>query len=186
MCPENQKLGEFVDNVAHSNGRYGLRLFHNHIPRTKQCAAINYDKDSASYNPPIPAQYKNLVSYKNKRNGAIVERAGAIEWINFKVADNMEVGMEMSRTDDNKQGGWAKITGGLVIGKSENTEEALEKKENQGRILFAYNPDDIGPFVTYIVDSHLQSIRVSATHGEMTVFTESGSSQVEEETGADI
>jgi len=132
VCPENQKLGEFVDNVAHSNGRYGLRLFHNHIPRTKQCAAINYDKDSASYNPPIPAQYKNLVSYKNKRNGAIVERAGAIEWINFKVADNMEVGMEMSRTDDNKQGGWAKITGGLVIGKSDNTEEALEKKSPVG------------------------------------------------------
>ena len=35
--------------------------------------------------------------------------------------------MEMSRTDDNKQAGWAKIVGGLVVGKSENTEEALDK-----------------------------------------------------------
>jgi hypothetical protein len=33
VCPENQKLGEFKNNVAHSNGRYGLRIFHNHIPR---------------------------------------------------------------------------------------------------------------------------------------------------------
>ena len=67
-----------------------------------------------------------MVSYKNKRNGAIIERAGAIEWHNFKTADNLEVGMEMSRTDDNKRGGYAKIVGGMVIGKSENTEEALD------------------------------------------------------------
>ena len=33
ICPENTKLGEFVDNHAHSNGRYGLRIFHNLIPR---------------------------------------------------------------------------------------------------------------------------------------------------------
>ena len=67
------------------------------------------------------------MSYKNKRNGAIIERAGAVEWHNFKTADNLEVGMEMSRTDDNMRHGYAKIVGGLVIGKSENTEEALDK-----------------------------------------------------------
>jgi len=33
ICPENSKLGEFRDNVAHSNGRYGLRIFHQLIPR---------------------------------------------------------------------------------------------------------------------------------------------------------
>jgi len=132
VCPENQKLGEFTDNVAHSNGRYGLRIFHNHIPRENQCAPINYDNTSASYNPPIIAEYKNLVAWKNKRNGAIIERAGAIHWINFKLADNLEVGMEMSRVDDNKQDGWAKIIGGLVIGKSENTEEALDKASPVG------------------------------------------------------
>jgi len=132
VCPENQKLGEFNNNVAHSNGRYGLRIFHNHIPRTNQCDPINYDESSASYNPPIPAQYKNLVSYKNKRNGAIIERAGAIEWHNFKTADNFETGMEMSRTDDNKKGGYAKIIGGLVIGKSENTEISLDIRSPVG------------------------------------------------------
>jgi len=56
-----------------------------------------------------------------------VERAGAVEWHNFKTADNLEVGMEMSRTDDNMRDGYAKIVGGLVVGKSENTEEALDK-----------------------------------------------------------
>jgi hypothetical protein len=33
ICPIHQKLGEFRDNVAHSVGRYGLRLFHEHYPR---------------------------------------------------------------------------------------------------------------------------------------------------------
>lgn len=119
-------MGEFDNNVAHSNGRYGLRIFHNHIPRRHQCKALNYDEDSPNYNPSIRAEYKNLVSYKNKRNGAIIERAGEIHWINFKLADNLEVGMEMSRVDDNKKDGMAQIIGGLVIGKSENTEDLLD------------------------------------------------------------
>jgi|Transcript_33614 hypothetical protein len=40
--------------------------------------------------------------------------------------------MEMSRTDDNGEDNWAKIVGGLVIGKSENTEEALDKASPVG------------------------------------------------------
>jgi hypothetical protein len=40
ICPENEKVGEFRDNHAHSNGRYGLRIFHNMVPRTKPCQPI--------------------------------------------------------------------------------------------------------------------------------------------------
>jgi len=101
ICPGFQKLGEFTDNVAHSNGRYGLRIHNRLIPRTLQCKPINYDTSSPSYNPPIIAEFKNLVSWKNQRNGAIIEQAGAIHWINFKTADNILAGMEFSRADDN-------------------------------------------------------------------------------------
>ena len=32
VCPMYDPLGEFVDNVAHSCGKYGLRIFHGHVP----------------------------------------------------------------------------------------------------------------------------------------------------------
>jgi hypothetical protein len=121
-------LGEFRDNVAHSNGRYGLRLFHSHIPREHPCEPIDYET-----NPPIIAEYHNLVSYKNKRTGAIVENTGAVQWHNFKTADNLESGMEMSETDWVIDG-YAKIVGGLVIGRTDNTEEALDHHSPKGVI----------------------------------------------------
>ena len=98
ICPENSKLGEFIDNVAHSNGRYGLRIFHQHVPRTKPCSALSFDENTQSWgnNEPIIAEFHNLLSYKNKRNGAIAERAGAIQFHNFKTADNILAGMEFS------------------------------------------------------------------------------------------
>jgi hypothetical protein len=37
VCPENDRVGEFSGNVAHSMGRYGLRIFHNMVPRTYPC-----------------------------------------------------------------------------------------------------------------------------------------------------
>ena len=137
ICPENDKLGEFRDNVAHSNGRYGLRIFHNHLPRTYPCLPLVYNPaDPANpypTNPPIVAEFHNLVSYKNKRDGAIAELVGAMEWHNFKTADNLEAGMEVSMTS--LVDGFCKIVGGLVVGRSANTEEALDKADSPKGII---------------------------------------------------
>ena len=54
VCPENTKVGEFRDNHAHSNGRYGLRIFSNMVPRTYPCSPIVYDKDYLSKNQTDP------------------------------------------------------------------------------------------------------------------------------------
>ena len=37
---------------------------------------------------------------KNKRNGAIIEKSGAVQWHNFKVADNLLAGIEFSLTSE--------------------------------------------------------------------------------------
>lgn len=95
ICPVNEKLGEFRDNETHSNGRYGLRIFHKLRPRQRPCDPWIFNPDmslpNAPYpdNPSVPARFYNLVSWKNGRAGAIGEEMGAVEWHNFKVADNI-------------------------------------------------------------------------------------------------
>lgn len=136
ICPENTKLGEFRDNVAHSNGRYGLRIFHNLIPREHPCEPFVYSGNPADpypNNAPIVAEFHNLVSWKNRRNGAIAERVGAVQFHNFKTADNILAGMEFSLTEDIIDG-YAKIVGGMVIGRTENTEAALDVASPHGII----------------------------------------------------
>ena len=96
ICPVNEKLGEFRDNETHSNGRYGLRIFQKLRPRTRGCDPWIYDNSNPSApdapfpnNPSISAKFYNLVSWKNLRAGAIAEEMGAVEWHNFKTADNV-------------------------------------------------------------------------------------------------
>jgi hypothetical protein len=108
VCPENEKVGEFRDNHAHSCGRYGLRIFHNMVPRKFPCKGVSYDADFASKgqtdpwwnNPPITAHFHGLTSWKNARNGAIAERVGDVRFHNFRVADNLLAGIEFSLTSE--------------------------------------------------------------------------------------
>jgi len=137
ICPENTKLGEFSDNVAHSVGRYGLRIFHNLIPRTYPCKSLTADPDMPSdpyhNNPVIPAQFERFLGYKCGRNGAIAERVGAVEFIDFKTADNLLAGIEMSLTEDVLDG-YAKVVNAVIIGKTENTETQLDGASPHGII----------------------------------------------------
>jgi len=60
------------------------------------------------------------------RAGAIAEEMGEVEWLDFKVADNMEAGMEWSFANNQVLAkDIMKITGGLVVGKTSNSEPEL-------------------------------------------------------------
>ena len=111
VCPVSEKLGEFRDNVAHSVGRYGLRIFHHHSPRTYPCKSV-----SAS-NPVITAYYKDFVGYKNGRNGVIGGEMGAVVFQNIKVADNVLAGIEIEK-DVNSGEGVGYVDGALVVGRT--------------------------------------------------------------------
>lgn len=95
------------------------------IPRTSPCKDLIYDETNTAdpywQNPIIPAKFYRLTSYKNGRNGAIAERVGAVEFIDFKTADNILAGIEFSLTDDVIDG-YAMIKDALVIGKTANAE----------------------------------------------------------------
>jgi len=118
VCPEGAKLGRFDGNVAHSNGRYGLRIFHKHIPVEKMCSAYH-----ATDNPIVPGIYQNFLGYKNGRAGAIAEEVGGISFENFKVIDNVLSGIEFSLTSGTPDG-TTFIKGALIVGYSDNTDTA--------------------------------------------------------------
>jgi hypothetical protein len=46
VCPENDRVGEFANNAAHTMGRYGLRIFHTMEPRTYPCKPMVYDESN--------------------------------------------------------------------------------------------------------------------------------------------
>jgi len=116
VCPEGAKLGSFDGNVAHSNGRYGLRIFHNHLPVEKMCEAYHITD-----NPIVHATYQNFLGYKNGRAGAIAEMVGGISFENFKTIDNVLSGIEFSLTGSRPDGSTF-IKGALMVGYSDNTD----------------------------------------------------------------
>jgi len=137
VCPDNEPLGVFRDNHAHSNGRYGLRIFHDLVPRTYPCRPIIYDPTNETdpywQNPLITANFETLTAWKNKRNGAIAGQVGDVRYNNFKVADSILANIEFEETYDT---GYftAMIQNAVLIGRSANTEEALDFANPRGII----------------------------------------------------
>ena len=103
VCPTSTRLGKFDGNVAHSNAKYGLRIFHSHVPRVSPC-----NGGSSA----LPAYYENYLGYRNSRAGIIAETIGAVIFQNIKVADNKQSGVEVT-FPGYKQG---KLTNALQLG----------------------------------------------------------------------
>jgi hypothetical protein len=56
-----------------------------------------------------------MLAWKCGRNGAITERTGAVEFIDFLIADNFIAGIEFSLIEDVVDG-YAKVVGGTIVG----------------------------------------------------------------------
>jgi hypothetical protein len=121
VCPRGTQLGLFTDNVAHSSGKYGLRIFEEFIPRTYPCApaAQSWAADPYAANPPVQATISNFLTYKNNHVGLIGERMGAIQFVNITAIDNILAGIEIS-VSDNSPEGMHLINGALAVGLSQN------------------------------------------------------------------
>ena len=76
--PTKSKLGEFRNNVAHSVGNYGLRIFHGH-------------------QPPQTAFYEDHISYHCGKKGVMGGDYGMVTLRNITVADNGQSGVEFER-----------------------------------------------------------------------------------------
>jgi hypothetical protein len=73
------------------------------------------------------------VGWKCKRTGAIAKKVGDVRFMNFKTADNMLSGIEMAESDlfgDDM----AQVNGGLMIGRTNNTNWELDASSPHGII----------------------------------------------------
>jgi hypothetical protein len=120
VCPDGEKLGEFSGNHVHSNGMYGLRLFNTFVPKTKPCVALTWDSEEGDYaleNDPEPAEFTELIGWKNGRSCAITKTTGDIRFVDFKCVDNAKSQIEFSMSGITRWG-TAQVSGGLMVGYS--------------------------------------------------------------------
>lgn len=73
VCPTGNPLGYVTNNVAHSNTRFGLRVFQLQ-PRMFPCNPLRNDSnanDPYSFNPSIKSTFSNFTVYKNLEDGVL-------------------------------------------------------------------------------------------------------------------
>ena len=118
VCPKGTPLLQFENNVAHSNGRYGLRVYDEYYPRMNPCQPVS------STNPYVEAKFNGLFSYFNNVNGIQISAVAHVRLHNFHVADNKERGFEMPGAQGGLvRGDWGMhnaIDASLVVGLSGN------------------------------------------------------------------
>ncbi|CAG9461071.1 unnamed protein product [Pedinophyceae sp. YPF-701] len=95
VFPKFMELGEFVDNVAHSNLIYGFRVhpefYPSATPQNRQarvnCFGQGCSSSSSSSNS-VPAVFRELRSYKNGMKGAVLTQVGLVQMKNLTIFDN--------------------------------------------------------------------------------------------------
>ena len=108
ICPQGVPLLRFADNEAHSNGKYGLRIFTNGIadgdcsggrclpgyyPKLRPCEAVGPNNEFQT------ASFVRQFSWRNGKNGITVGSAAALHLVDAVVADNCERGSEITGAD---------------------------------------------------------------------------------------
>ena len=89
--PKQFPLGSFKDNVAHSNGKYGIRIFPEWTPINKPGQPVDNINVFT-----VQALFQNITLYKNKEKGFVTERIGNMLFDNFKIADHKFSHFEVS------------------------------------------------------------------------------------------
>jgi hypothetical protein len=96
VCPPGNPLGYVANNVAHSNIRFGLRIF-KLFSRKYPCLPVRDDTNGSDpwySNPSIPSIFYNFTIYKNLEDGVLSEQSGNLMITNFTIAENYNAGVE--------------------------------------------------------------------------------------------
>lgn len=88
------QLGQSSNNVAHSQRKFGLRIF-NYAARQYPCLPLVDESlvDPWSGNPAIESIFNNYLLWKNAENGVLGEVLGYVTLSNFLIIDSGYSGM---------------------------------------------------------------------------------------------
>jgi hypothetical protein len=119
VCPVGNPLGTVTNNVAHSNLRFGLRIFVL-ASRFYPCDPIRNDTDPNDpwgYNPSMTSTFSNFTVYKNLEDGVLAEQTGNVVFDNFRIAENYHAGIEFYLANFTREP--PTIQNSFIIGKSD-------------------------------------------------------------------
>ena len=124
-------MNKFEGNIAHTNQKDGLVIWPSYDPRGTEAPC------TASGNNPVVAEFRDFMGYNNRNNGAMAFEVGAVQFIDFKMANNLLANMEYSYLVSGLGDDVAKIVGGWSLGKSPQWESAWLDDAAPHGVVFA-------------------------------------------------
>jgi hypothetical protein len=118
ICPQGIELKEFNNNIAHSNGRFGLRVFIM-APRKYPCQPVmdgSLETGQFDANPAIWSTFENFITFQNAEDGVLAEEIGNLRFKNMLVADSKVAGFQSHKTNLTRDG--AIVENFVIVGKS--------------------------------------------------------------------
>jgi hypothetical protein len=131
VCPPGNPLGYVANNVAHSNIRFGLRIF-KLFSRKFPCRDFRNDSaaDPWSINPSLPSVFYNFTIYKNLEDGVLSEQSGHVVISNFTIAENYNAGVEFYVANFTKE--MVSVDNCTIIGRSQTNAAANTANYSSG------------------------------------------------------
>lgn len=181
VCPTGMRSGISQDNVAHSNIRFGLRIFRL-SSRKFPCLPPQDENDIDPYlaNPSYESKFTNYTLWKNKECGFLGEELGYTTISNFRTIDSVKGGMQFHKTNFTKE--LVVATDSVIVGYSSGNGPAdLDAEYKNARGVIAARTDGLlvqnvqffnfGPTMTPLQScSECFDFRLWVTGGKTTFF----------------
>ena len=123
VCPNQTPIGEFRDNIAHTNAEFGFRIWETYIPKVHRLVTFLWHcmnscvflKEFGCSGDDVAANFYNLVAYSNGINGVELSVIGNVRLIGFKVADNRDEGIVIQESFGSSDGPMIKASVALYV-----------------------------------------------------------------------
>jgi hypothetical protein len=127
ICPMGNPLGEVHDNVAHSNVRFGLRIF-KLAPRQYPCRDIFSEDETAPWasNPAVVGTFANFTLYKNGECGLLAEQTGNLIFENITSAENLRAGVEFYVSEYTRNP--LELRNSVVVGQTSSNSQGVSSR----------------------------------------------------------